>query len=120
MNVTWKEAIAWVAGLVEGEGCFYLSTPRPNRHPRFEMAMCDEDTIRHAFNIIKLGNVSGPHKTKGKDQWTWSMSYTPDVVGFMYLMYPWMRERRKQKIEELISLWKTTPILKKKGRHGKK
>ena len=103
--------IAWVAGLIEGEGCFLISS---DRYPKvqFQLSMCDEDVVRHAASILGVGTVcvKKPGVRSIKLQWSWRVTAQAEVAWVMDLVYPLMGIRRQQKIDELrISLpsWAT-------------
>jgi hypothetical protein len=95
--------VAWVAGLVEGEGSFYLKS---GRYPQviFQLNMTDEDVVRKAHSLMGgVGSVNplAPGARSVKDQWRWRISAAAEVAWFMDLMYPHMGRRRAAKIDEL-------------------
>ena len=106
--MTSTKQIAWVAGILEGEGSFGLTNN--SRCPCIWLGMSDVDVVRGVRNIIDPSiNISGvndgrlPHYKK---------QYRITVNGiraiqWMMTIYPLMSRRRKEKIKELLSVWKS-------------
>jgi hypothetical protein len=97
--------IAWVAGLLEGEGNFSLQS---TGSPRIKVGMTDLDTIEKFRRITKTTDKKitvtskDGHKTK----------YDTAIFGnlaiqWMMTVYSWMGIRRKEKIKDVIEKWKT-------------
>lgn len=101
--------LAWLAGLIEGEGAF--TTNNGGHNPRIVMSMTDEDVVRRAHVVSGVGRVGGPYQQKNnrstttvwKPTWRWDVSKTEDALDLMELLYPLMGERRQQKIDELLT-----------------
>lgn len=94
---------AWLAGLVEGEGCFQ---GRGRAQLAVTLAMTDEDVIRAAQDVTKLGQVTGPYKKSGKKlQWHWHVSQAHEAAALMLWLYPYLKSRRQAKVRELIEPW---------------
>lgn len=97
--------INWIAGLLEGEGCFY-------QHNKSTVAFClkmtDEDIVKRASTLLK-GSFQGPHGPYGlqrKPYWLTKV-YGVQAVSWMMTIYILMGNRRQLKIKELIDFWKT-------------
>src|ERR1035437_9071671 len=98
--------LAWVAGLLEGEGCFYLTT-RYNKDgsPRPLLSvictMTDEDVVRRLHATIGTGNVTSrvPKNPKHSKFWTWSDSDADRVIPLLQQLRPLMGDRRSKKID---------------------
>ena len=90
--------IAWLAGLLEGEGCFLVIR---GKYPAIAVGMTDEDIIRRVAVMLKTevshsGNM-----------------YTTQISGFcaipwMMTLYTLLGKRRREKIAKMIQLWKNT------------
>jgi len=106
--------LAWLAGLLEGEGSFMLKTKRSyNGTIAISLQMTDKDIVEKCAAILKT-KVYGPYnsKQKKKNGEPKKETYLLTVFGttaasWMMTLYPLMGERRKQKIEELLNHWKT-------------
>jgi hypothetical protein len=100
--------IAWVAGLLEGEGCFQ---PRAGRQsPLIQLAMTDMDVVVKAAKILGTNRVvenAKPTK-RGKPIYR-TVVFGRNAVSWCMTLYPLMGERRQAKIRELLAKWKKSP-----------
>jgi hypothetical protein len=99
-------SIAWLAGLLEGEGTFFTTTN--GYSPRVALAMTDRDVVEKA--ALLMGGVKVyPRKsnnTKHKDQW-WCMVTGARAAGVMMTIYSLMGNRRNSKILQVLERWKS-------------
>lgn len=108
--------IHWLAGLLEGEGSFYLQTHhRLSRklgyHPKhaiIKVGMTDRDVVERAHNI--LGSTHKIESSKytinsGKIMYVSKLSGNA-AIQWMMTLYSLMGNRRKLKIEEILFYWK--------------
>ncbi len=103
IKISKEQKWAWIAGLLEGEGCFYWSERQ--HQIIIEVSMTDEDVLRKLHEWSGLGNVYGPYQKKkgNKLVWYWKVSrfeHTPIIIKGVL---PYMGERRRAKIIELQS-----------------
>lgn len=95
-----KEEIAWIAGLLEGEGCFTNSGKSTS--PIIYLMMCDLDVVEKAKTIIgSTGKIS--IRERGDNH---KLAYRIYICGklayeWMKLIYPLMGKRRQAKIDEV-------------------
>ena len=103
--------IAWLAGLLEGEGCFSEQRSQAARPtPLVQLVMTDEDTVGQAAQTI--GHILGKpaHRVRayplssGKRKYVLSLAGL-DAAKTMMTILPWMGIRRKQKIATVLRLW---------------
>jgi hypothetical protein len=108
--------VAWVAGLVEGEGCFYIQTEKytskrtgetyHNRRPTLIVAMTDEDVVKRLQEVTGVGTVnrSGPqNKNRPNHKPMWRYRVNPVATLMLAIrLYPYMGRRRREKIEDLL------------------
>lgn len=100
--------LAWLAGLLEGEGCFYAlrnSDKQRYRYPAVDLKMNDEDVVRRASLLMGATWVTNTHPPTAKNT-----AYVTRVQGkralqVMRLVLPYMGARRTAKIKELFSLF---------------
>jgi hypothetical protein len=100
---------AWLAGLLEGEGCFRVKHHNETRRSKLEVSlgMGDKDVVEHAYEIVGQTSVSIREKPDYRKE-TFKLMY---VVGWhgmtaeniMRRVYPYMGARRKTKIDECLS-----------------
>lgn len=114
------EEVAWVAGLLEGEGCFFItwSQTRVGEYPRMQLRCCmtDEDIVRKLYSMVG-GKVSGPIQKKKvsadgqlpKLQWLWVMGRRNGAEDLMKRIRPYMGTRRGAKIDEILAAGKAYP-----------
>jgi len=103
----------WVAGLIEGEGCFFLYESG-NSCLRFSMSLTEKAVLEHAQKIIGLGTIRGPYhnKKRTKPFWVWGISRDRDVAALMMTLYPLMWDNRQETIDDLLEIWRSKPVVK--------
>jgi len=96
-----KEDIYWVAGILEGEGCFnYYNAPR------IFLKMTDYDVVDRVSQIMKARTT-----IKKQDKNGWKTCYILAInshvaVGWMMTLYSLMSARRKEQIRDVLSSWR--------------
>ena len=104
-------AIAWAAGLFEGEGCIttYLTynydkagNRKGNGFPvvRLQLKMCDRDIIERFGQVVGISKCAGPYGTR-KENWRpayeWHCSKRQDVERIILAFLSYLGERRAYK-----------------------
>ena len=102
--------IAWLAGLVEGEGCFTVDAKRP-AYPRFRLGMTDFDVVRSAAFLLKSSIQNEPPSGLGSKRIYILRLCGKRAAGLMMTLYPLLGARRKKRIRGILRDWKNTPIL---------
>ncbi len=97
-----RDDVLWLAGYLEGEGCFSLNTGSP----RILVSATDEDVVRRAAMLMN-GNVY-VRKCPGKTQWRVSI-HSSSAAGWMMMLYPFMGIRRASKIKLILNQWRSNP-----------
>jgi hypothetical protein len=113
-----REDIIWLAGLLEGEGCFWTyrtkySTAggkvREKEYPAVNVQMVDLDIVERVAALFAQFSKGGKcaiqtHEYKNeKHKTVYIVSMTGwTAVDIMRAILPWMGERRTAKITELI------------------
>lgn len=107
-NMTCIE-LAWVAGLIEGEGTFgaYKTNVKGGTYKQFSVAvqMTDLDVLQKLHRITGLGTVIEAKRTKKENHKTcyvWKIGSRPEAKQFMQELLPLMGERRSARITELL------------------
>ena len=94
---------AWLAGILEGEGCFTFGS---NRQPKIVVVMSDEDIIRRAHAWSGVGVVYGPRVPKTghniKPLWYWHVSARAEVALVIEQVLPLLGARRAKRAGELL------------------
>lgn len=101
---TWDAVdIAWVAGIIEGEGCINIRRPA-NKYPLAvcTVAMTDFDIIRRLHEVTGIGRVNGKRVDKRgsnrKPTLSWTVAKQRDLARLLLAIAPLMGERRRGKI----------------------
>jgi hypothetical protein len=94
--------IRQLAGLLEGEGSFLF-----HGSPRIALSMTDEDVVRWAHAVFRNTAEVGSYKYKRNRKRYWRTVVSSRLAaGWMMILYPFMGERRKQKIRQVLREWK--------------
>jgi len=96
-----ENEIVWLAGLLEGEGCFTTQRQRGKPYLKIIVVMTDRDVVEHVARLF--GTSVGEKKPKNGGK----QLYGTTVAGakarwLMERVYPWLGERRRVKIDELM------------------
>ena len=97
--------IHWLAGLLEGEGCFYLEK---RRHPGISLQMGDEDIVVRAAALMKS------KVNHYRNMWT-TRVYGTYAIQWMMILYSCLGERRKEMITRVIQVWKENTYSAQRG-----
>lgn len=108
-----RENLAWLAGLIEGEGCWYWRKPSPNGGRGglgLSVEMNDLDVLQTAHRIAGVGPAPRHKKVRTtrygqSDSHQWQVQSTAEVVALMFALFPWMHERRRATIRQLLDRW---------------
>lgn len=114
--ITIKE-IAWIAGLLEGEGCFGIY----NNCPTVQVNMTDLDVIERARLILDIErrNKVRAQLRENVRKTMYCLNVSGDVaIQWMMTVYSLMGIRRKTKIREIIAKWKTLESSKRRRNDG--
>lgn len=100
-----ESELAWLAGLLEGEGSFMMSRNTVNHkvylYPKVVVTMTDKDVIQRAALLFGTGVYTVKVKT-GKTQYRAQVTGTR-AAEFMKQLLPFMGERRSAKINEILA-----------------
>ncbi len=96
---------AWIAGLLEGEGCFDYN--RTSKYLRIRVMMTDHDVLSRLQDIAggSIHNVK-QQKSHHKPLKEWTISGRK-VKPIVDAILPWMGQRRTKKISSLLEASKT-------------
>lgn len=116
MNTCW---LAWLAGIVEGEGNINVHTTHKVRggerraypYPQLRVRMTDEDVVRRCAEVAQEygGGVYGPWSSKQEGKLhhkpSWQFTITGEPARRLLLdLLPYLGERRSAKVREVLSL----------------
>jgi hypothetical protein len=94
--------IAYVAGLLEGEGCFDINR---GVSPRIRMETCDEDVALYLQHLIGTGTITRRRGKKAvhRDSFVYQLSKHHEVQEVLRVIYPMMSDRRRLAIDLLLA-----------------
>jgi hypothetical protein len=99
--------LAWLAGLLEGEGSFLCGPPSQPNRPRIVLDMTDRDVVARAAKLMAVKNAAfTPRRRNPK----WKPSYIVSVSGvaafhLMTKLRPLMGERRQGQIDAALACY---------------
>lgn len=103
--------LAWLAGLLEGEGTFFMQKGHKNgvcyQYPIIVVSMTDEDVIDRVAYLFGTSSHKESQRyyadlgVSRKPSWRASAAGTR-AVSLMQSLLPWMGKRRGEKIKELL------------------
>lgn len=97
--------IAWLAGLMEGDGCFTTN----GQIPVISVAMLDKDVIERVAKIFQAKIDS--YKTPKGDKICYRAKTARRAIiePILLAVYPYMGQRRKERIMKLLNMYYTSP-----------
>lgn len=103
---TSRTAWAWAAGIFEGEGSIVIN----NNCLRLQVKMTDRDVIERLQRTLG-GSMYGPYQASQlcedgslrKPAWVWNSDST-DPRAILAGLWPWLGERRRQRVQEVGAL----------------
>lgn len=94
--------IAWLAGLLEGEGSF--ACPPSDGQLRISLQMCDEDIVARVADMFGLAYHATRHHERNEK---WRPAFRLTIRGqtrdIMKAIYPHMGIKRKQQIDVILA-----------------
>ena len=96
--------VAWLAGLLEGEGSFLAVRRKRDGAvlPRISMTTTDRDIIDRVVALMG-GSVSEIRRPNKKVAWGWAVGSFAHVEYWMTRLYPHMGARRRQQIDVVLN-----------------
>jgi hypothetical protein len=95
---------AWVAGLLEGEGCFMTEQTHGKMRGRVAIQMTDEDVLLRLATVVGTGSVVSADRASRPDRkpiWQWRIQSRADVLSLTDQIYPHLGKRRRARIEQI-------------------
>ncbi len=103
--------IAWIAGLLEGEGSFGLDRRSATRYkvstappaPYVSISMTDEDVIARLSHLLHKSFFSPRRRTaKGKQVYTLFIGDRETLSWLLPRLFPYFGKRRQQSVQECL------------------
>jgi len=101
-----KEEIAWLAGILDAEGCFDFNQNNI-KYLRIRIQMKDRDVVERVQALCGgRGTIRLEKRKKNpnhSDTYKFQVGERTRVEEILKLIYPWMSKRRKQKIDIMLN-----------------
>lgn len=107
--------VAWLAGLLEGEGTFALDARAKDRYDDstappgcyMKVSMTDKDVIDKVANLFQRKSFSPNRKTKGeKKEHIVNIADRKTLIYIFPLLYPHLGERRQKEVDKCLDVLK--------------
>ena len=105
-----SDTLAWLAGVLEGEGSFMMSRNTVKNkvyfYPKISVNMSDQDIINRVSSVFNTKTYLVPKDKRGD----WKQLYRAQISGaraatLMQQLLPWMSARRASKINEILATY---------------
>jgi hypothetical protein len=99
--------LAWLSGLLEGEGCFTVARADGHAYPVIQLQMCDYAVVERVRSLISASRV---HLREPRYE-HWDRTYVAQISGevaasWMRRLRPWMGQRRALAIASALDAYK--------------
>jgi hypothetical protein len=114
-ELSWEAAdaearIAWLAGILEGEGSFLSARFDSYSYPRVQMTMCDRSVLERAMSLMPSSHIYAVTDKRSVERgWRESWIVTvngPAAASVMRAVLRWMGSRRTTAINRSLSAWR--------------
>lgn len=99
--------VAWLAGLLEGEGTFLMYRNhvggRVYRYPKVAVNMTDEDIIERVAALFGTKVYVMPQYVEGRKQQWRAHATGSNAAAWMRRLYPLLGQRRRARIDEVLA-----------------
>lgn len=104
MNKILCSEAAWLAGLFEGEGSTGIYKNKKTVAVRFSIPQHTQsvDVLHRIKEIVNVGNVNGPYKTKTGFVHFYQCTKQSDVEKLIKLIYPYLLARRRAQCDKVL------------------
>ena len=114
-ELSWEAAdtearVAWLAGILEGEGSFLSARFGGHSYPRVQMTMCDRYVLDRAMSLIPGSHIYSDTDRRASERgWSeaWMLTANgPPAAAVMRAVLRWMGSRRTSAIDRSLSAWR--------------
>jgi poly(3-hydroxybutyrate) depolymerase len=101
----------WLVGILEGEGCFFVTTRSkggsgPYAYAQVTVCMTDRDIIERLRRVTGIGTLEKIRERKNPEHKPisqWIVCRHQEAIELMVAVYPHMGTRRQAKIREVLA-----------------
>jgi hypothetical protein len=102
-----RDDLLWLAGLLEGEGCFdlynYRSSTSRSPYARVRLSMTDEDVVQRVADLWDKNVRSYPPRGTGTKMVYTTALMGADAADLLRKLRPFMGERRTERIDAILA-----------------
>lgn len=104
-GTTFREDIAWAAGLFEGEGCITIcgKSSTYGGGGQLALTMTDEDIVQRFRDVVGVGQIYPTDRGRHKRQYRWVASNFENVQAVIAMLWPWLGPRRSNRAVEVLA-----------------
>jgi len=96
-----KKDLLWLAGLIEGDGCFFSQKNRAV----ITLSLTDKDVVERCVKILNSTYYCIPERHNGHKKTYGFQIKSEKSISIMNALYPYMGERRKKTIDVVKKKW---------------
>lgn len=115
MNTTWREELAWSAGLFDGEGWVgVVDTPKQTRPPfaRLSVIQADRRVLDRFRETVGVGRVFGPYRNYGgpdrKPRFDFSAVHLPQVQAIVAMLWAFLSPVKREQARAALAIARDT------------
>lgn len=102
--MTRSQDLAWLAGIVEGEGSFGYH----GGSPVVQLTMTDADIVHRAATLMHVKSQRMQGRKDGYKATTRCVVHGTRAIAVMMTLYAFMGQRRRARIREILSAWRAS------------
>ncbi len=91
---------AWLAGFIDGEGCFHAAQGRERQRPalQFHVGNCDRVVIEHVARLLNLSNVRVTNQGRAgwRPRWSVTLCGASKILALLDLIEPFLVSKRRE------------------------
>ena len=97
--------LAWLVGLLEGEGSFGLNPTKGKHYARISLGMVDRDVVARAAHLMEV-RLLGPYGPYSANRQAFYEAHVDGLAAkkMMRTLLPFMGKRRKAQICRVLTL----------------
>lgn len=102
-ETTTEVQLAWLAGIIDGEGCIRIAKAKPNRNivstyywVDMSVTMCDEQTIQHMYSLVNIGSIGKNKYYDGYSQSYYWRTTSNQTKLLLTTLYPYLVTKRRE------------------------
>lgn len=116
-----SHALAWAAGLFDGEGCVYLRDGKRDRdRPEITLSITqcfDSEVLVRFRDAVGVGQVTGPVNESGTGvgpRWNYRSQRTASSLMALASIWPWLGSVKRRQADRAVDSYEAALV----GRYG--